>query len=91
MAYEINAGHHLTLEQRERLVISGVEEVERFDEESIVLTTNMGELEVRGEGLHIEKLSLEGGELHVEGTITALIYETEPRESGGLLRRLLGV
>lgn len=92
MAYEItNPSHHLTLEQRERLVVSGVEEVERFDEESIVLTTTMGELEVRGEGLHIEKLSLEGGELHVEGTVTALIYETAPRESGGLLRRLLGV
>jgi sporulation protein YabP len=91
MAYEIiNTDHRLTLEQREHLVISGVEEVERFDEESIVLTTNMGELEIRGEGLHIEKLSLEGGELHVEGTVTALIYGMEPRESGGLLRRLLG-
>lgn len=91
MAYEItNTDHRLTLEQREHLVISGVEEVERFDEESIVLTTNMGELEIRGEGLHIEKLSLEGGELHVEGTVTALIYGMEPRESSGLLRRLLG-
>ena len=92
MAYEIsNIDHRLTLEQREHLVISGVEEVERFDEEFIVLTTGMGELEIRGEGLHIEKLSLEGGELHVEGTVTALIYETAPRENGGLLRRLLGV
>ena len=92
MAYEItNTNHHLSLDGREHLVISGVEEVERFDEESIILTTNMGELEIRGEGLHIEKLSLEGGELHVEGTVTALIYETRPRESGGLLRRLLGV
>ena len=92
MAYEITStGHHLTLEQREHLIVSGVEEVERFDEESIVLTTNMGALEIRGEGLHIEKLSLEGGELHVEGTVIALIYETAPRESGGLLRRLLGV
>ena len=92
MAYEItNTDHRLTLEQREHLVISGVEEVERFDEESILLTTNMGELEIRGEGLHIEKLSLEGGELHVEGTVTALIYESAPRENYGLLRRLLGV
>ena len=92
MAYEItHPNHHLSLDGREHLVISGVEEVERFDEESIILTTNMGELEIRGEGLHIEKLSLEGGELHVEGTVTALIYETAPRESGGLLRRLLGV
>lgn len=91
MAYEnISPEHRLILEQRERLVISGVEEVARFDEETIVLTTSLGELEIQGEGLHIEKLSLEGGELHVDGSISALIYETTPRESPGLLRRLLG-
>ena len=91
MAYEnIPPEHRLILEQRERLAISGVEEVARFDEETIVLTTSLGELEIQGEGLHIEKLSLEGGELHVDGSISALIYETAPRESPGLLRRLLG-
>ena len=91
MAYEnIKPEHHLVLEQRERLVISGVEEVARFDEETIVLTTSLGELEIQGEGLHIEKLSLEGGELHVDGTVTALIYETASREEPGFLRRLLG-
>lgn len=91
MAYEsIKPEHHLILEQRERLVISGVEEVARFDEETIVLTTSMGELEIQGEGLHIEKLSLEGGELHVDGSISALLYETSPREEHGFLRRLLG-
>ena len=91
MAYEsIKPVHHLVLELRERLVISGVEEVARFDEETIILTTSMGELEIQGEGLHIEKLSLEGGELHVDGTVTALIYETASREEPGFLRRLLG-
>ena len=68
-----------------------MEEVARFDEETILLTTSMGELEIQGEGLHIEKLSLEGGELHVDGSISALIYETSPREEPGFLRRLLGV
>lgn len=91
MAYEVTRPeHHLVLERRERLVISGVEEVARFDEETIVLTTTMGELEIQGEGLHIEKLSLEGGELHVDGTISALIYAAEGREEPGFLRRLLG-
>ena len=91
MAYEnIKPEHHLVLEQRERLVISGVEEVARFDDETIVLTTSMGDLEIQGEGLHIEKLSLEGGELHVDGSVTALIYETASREEPGFLRRLLG-
>ena len=83
--------HRVTLEDRERLTVSGVEEVERFDENTIQLTTVCGGLEIQGEGLHIEKLSLEGGELHVDGSISALIYETSPREEPGFLRRLLGV
>ena len=91
MAYEsARPEHHLVLEQRERLVISGVEEVESFDESSIVLSTVRGGLEVQGEGLHIERLSLDGGDLKVEGTIHALIYGTQERERGGLFRRLLG-
>lgn len=91
MAYEpIAGGHRLALEDRARLVISGVEEVHRFDEESILLATNMGELEIQGEGLHIEKLSLDGGELHVDGTVSALIYDTGEQEERGFLRRLLG-
>lgn len=82
--------HRVALEDRERLMISGVEEVESFDESSIVLSTARGGLEVQGEGLHIETLSLDGGDLKVEGLVNALIYEPEGRDRGGLLRRLLG-
>ena len=59
--------HHLILEDRERLTVSGVEEVESFDENTIVMVTAQGVLIVRGENLHIEKLSLDGGDLKVEG------------------------
>ena len=95
MAYEDNrprpeAGHRVVLEDREHRTISGVEEVERFDESAIVLTTALGTLEIQGEDLHIEKLSLDGGDLRVEGTVSALIYETDERPRGGLLSRLLG-
>ena len=91
MAYEItNTGHRLTLEQREHLVVSGVEEVERFDENTIQLTTVCGGLEIQGEGLHIEQLSLDGGDLKVEGQVSALIYGEGERERGGFLSRLLG-
>lgn len=84
-------GHHIILEEREQLVISGVEEVESFDENTIFLTTVRGGLEIQGEGLHIEKLSLDGGDLKVEGQVNALIYETERgARGGGLLSRLLG-
>jgi len=83
------AGHHLILEERERLTVSGVEDVQSFDETTIVMETNRGILIVRGEGLHIEKLSLDGGDLKVEGNIESLNYEESARERGGLLARLL--
>lgn len=82
------AAHHVILEEREQLAVSGVEEVESFDENTIVMYTCKGTLIVRGEGLHIEKLSLDGGDLKVEGDIAALTYEDGPREKGGLLSRL---
>lgn len=95
MAYETDRsspalGHHVLLEDREQLVISGVEEVESFDESAILLTTAQGGLEIQGEGLHIEKLSLDGGDLKVEGRVNALIYETDGNRRSGLLARLLG-
>ncbi len=94
MAYEdgklrSEVSHHVILEGREELAVSGVEEVESFDENTIVMVTNKGTLVVRGEDLHIEKLSLDGGDLRVEGMVESLTYEDEGRERGGLLSRLL--
>ena len=83
-------GHHIILEEREQLSISGVEEVESFDENTILLTTARGPLEIQGEGLHIEKLSLDGGDLRVEGMVESLSYEESERSRGGFLCRLLG-
>ena len=94
MPYEENrpraeAAHHIILEEREQLSVSGVEEVESFDENTIVMLTNRGTLIVRGEELHIEKLSLDGGDLKVEGTIDSLTYEDCGRDrGGGLFARL---
>lgn len=84
------AAHRLELEGRERLTISGVEDVERFDETGIVMTTTAGVLTVTGENLHIGQLSLEGGELHVDGRVDAISYEEADEGRGGLLRRLFG-
>ena len=66
--------HSLSLTDRRRLTVSGVEDVESFDEDAVVLDTNGGTLTVRGSGLKIEKLSLDGGELVVEGRIDSLDY-----------------
>lgn len=78
----------LSLENRTRLSISGVEEVESFDENTIALQTEQGYLIIRGSGLHIEKLNLEGGELLVEGMVDALTYEEAPTQRGSFFSRL---
>lgn len=91
MAYEeVRSEHRVLIEDRERMLVSGVEEVERFDEESILLTTSQGGMEIQGEGLHIEQLSLDGGDLKVEGRVTAVSYDVDTPVRGGLLGRLFG-
>ena len=84
------AGHRLELIGREQLTISGVEDVERFDETGIVMSTAAGTLLVSREDLHIGKLSLDGGELHVDGRIDAVSYEDGGQERQGFFRRLFG-
>lgn len=84
------APHHVVMEERSSLSVSGVSDVERFDENEIVMSTSKGTLVVAGENLHIEKLSLDGGDLKVEGDIDSLTYEEDRRDRGGsLLARLL--
>lgn len=83
-------GHRIELLGRDQLLISGVEDVDRFDEESILMSTTAGRLLVTGAELHIGKLSLDGGELHVEGRVDSLSYEEEADSRGGWLGRLFG-
>ena len=84
------AAHRITLEGRDRLIVAGVEDVDRFDENEIVMNTSEGTLVVTGENLHIDKLSLDGGELHVDGRVDALSYEDGGLRGGGLFSRLFG-
>ena len=81
-------GHTVTLIDRKRLEITGVIEVESFDENSIVMSTSQGSLRVQGEDLHIETLSLDGGALKVDGTVESLTYEDSPEDRGSLWSRL---
>ena len=88
--YSAMAAHRLELDGRERLTVSGVEDVERFDETGIVMSTSAGMLVLTGEDLHIGKLSLDGGELHVDGRIDSIAYEEPSGGRGGWLDRLFG-
>ena len=95
MPYDMTDGgaaayHRLQIEGREKLSISGVEDVERFDDQCIVLRTGAGVLVVSGESLHIGKLSLDGGEMQVDGRIDAVTYEDTEVRQGSFLSRLFG-
>ena len=80
--------HSLRLVGRAELTITGVTEVSRFEEDGVLLQTDMGELTVQGEQLQLKELSLDGGRVAVSGSISALIYGRQ--QSGGWLHRLLG-
>ena len=81
--------HSLTLHSRSKLTMTGVTEVAGFDENTVVLRTAMGTLMVQGRDLQLKALSPEGGNVVIEGAVSALHYE-EPRPAGSWLRRLLG-
>ncbi len=73
--------HKLQLSERKVLTMTGVTEVVSFDETAVVLQTSLGLLIVQGQQLSLKNLSLDGGQVAVEGSISALAYE-EPRQSG---------
>lgn len=81
--------HLVQIDRREKMSISGVEDVAGFDENMVVLSTALGELTVRGHELHIEKIDLDAGLLELRGKLTELSYD-EPAPSGGLWSRLFG-
>ena len=80
--------HDLTLKERRSLTMTGVTEVVSFDDSTVILKTDLGTLLVQGRDLQLRQLTLDGGNVAVEGQISALSYE-EPRTPGFRLSRLL--
>ena len=83
----IRLPHRLTLHERQQLTVTGVSEVVSFDENTVVLTTDMVTLGISGSQLQLKNLSEKDGQVTVEGTVTAMHYE-EPRPAGVWLHRL---
>lgn len=81
--------HKLILDNRKKLTVTGVSEVVSFDEDGIILHTDMGRLHVLGRQLQLKQLTPEGGNVAVEGQVESLTYEAQS-PSGSWLRRLLG-
>ena len=79
--------HKLTLNERRQLTMTGVTEVASFDETAVVLHTSLGTLLIQGRDLKLKTLSLDGGQVAVDGVISVLTYE-EPKSRGGWASRL---
>ena len=76
-----NTPQNIIMENRKRLQITGVTDVDRFDESSVILYTTLGELAVYGKELRVQTVSAETGELTVEGEINSLVYGDSSRRS----------
>ena len=79
-----NGGRTLTMTGREKLSLSGVEDVLRFDEEAVMCRTTLGELVLEGSSLRIVGFSSEEGTLLIEGEISGFYYVQKKSKKGGL-------
>lgn len=80
--------HYITIENRERITLSRVKDVDAFDEETLWANLEEGGVEISGEKLNIDKLDLQDGSLVVTGRISAVMYtDKKAREKGRLLRK----
>jgi sporulation protein YabP len=69
--------HQLTLTGRNQLTIEGVSNLGSYDQEQIILETNLGVLEIKGEALHIQQLNLDLGKVTVDGNVYSMVYTDE--------------
>ena len=81
--------HRIVWTDRKRGNITGVTDVGSFDETTVILETDQGILTLKGKGLHIGKLSLEQGEVELDGVIESMVYTgSRPEKKGSVLKRL---
>ena len=83
--------HRITIQNRSSGTITGIVDVVSFDENTIVLDTDQGLLTIKGNGLHVSRLTLEKGEVDIEGRIDSMAYSevTDFHKAGAsLLGRL---
>lgn len=70
----LSKNHNAILENRKRLLLSGVTDVDSFNENQMLIFTELGELLIKGRNLHINEMNVETGDFSIEGDIWALIY-----------------
>ena len=87
---KVFSAHTLTLENRQSVKMTGVQDIKSFDEKELLLFTEAGKLLIKGEQLHVKRLNLEKGEADLEGKVDSLTYlskNTDKKEES-LLKRM---
>ncbi len=82
--------HSVKSAARKKTEISGVEEVESFDESCVVLHTSCGEMTIEGEGLRVGTLDMERGVVVVDGRVCGIYYSDGEPKKRGLRGRFFG-
>lgn len=83
--------HKLLLQGRKQIELTGVKEVVSFDSKEVVLNTTMGALIIRGDELFVKRLTVEKGEVDLEGRMDSFVYADKQGKAGdgdSLLKRL---
>lgn len=85
-----NIVQNLVLENRKKLNVSGVNDVLSFDDQVVIVDTELGLLTVKGDNIRINKLSLDTAEVIIEGDISSLTYSQSKQEknTGSLLSKI---
>ncbi|GAA0085985.1 sporulation protein YabP [Clostridium sp. MB05] len=68
---------NITLENRKKLILTGVEEVISFDDEKILLNTKLGFLTIKGSELKMNKLDVQNGDVIIIGNISSIVYSSK--------------
>ena len=80
--------HNVIIDNRRKMELTGVRDVSGFDEQTVSLITERGGFVIKGTGLHITRLSLDTGDVAVEGNVNAMQYTTAGTPSKGLVSKL---
>lgn len=92
MEEKITGSHRVTMENRKKSQFTGIREVISFDEKEVLLETTQGILTIKGTDLHVSRLTVEKGEVDLEGRIDSFTYQeadTYRKPGESLFRRLL--
>lgn len=80
---------NIVIQNREKAVITGVEDIHSFDDELVIVKTDLGLLTIKGENLKMNKLNLENNELIIEGKTSAIAYsDAMQNKKQGIMNKL---